>query len=203
MADGFNFNEWLAKAKEDPKVAAQPLIVIIGIIVAGWKFLYSPQQIILQKELKKNKGVEAQIKGLESAVANIEEIKIEVNDLRKSWSEVETLCYKKNEASMFIQDLRNIGRQANINLRSISPQPAIQKTFETLNYEIYPVRISFAGEYKQLGLFLRCLEKHPKIIFLDLPNLETDASGTFRFDLIPKTILLAEQAQAAAPPPEE
>ena len=196
----FNFQEWLEKAKQDPKVAAQPVVVIIALIILAYKFLYLPQKVVLAKELKKNKGVQDQIRGLESAVANIEEVKMEVNDLKKSWSEVETRCYKKEEAPLFLQDLRELGKQADVNFKSITPFPAIPKTFETLSYELYPVKVMFLGNFKQLGLLLRAFEKHPKVIAIDLPTLEPDASGTFKFDLTPTTVLLNQPPQAAPPP---
>ena len=203
MAEGgFNFQEWLEKAKQDPKVAAQPVVVLVALILLAYKFLYLPQKTLLTKELKKNKGVQDQIRGLESAVANIEEIKMEVNDLKKSWSEVETRCYKKEEAPLFLQDLRELGKKADVNFKSIIPLPSIPKNFETLSYELYPVKITFAGNFKQLGLLLRAFEKHVKVIAIDLPNLEPDASGTFKFDLTPTTVLLNPPAQPTEPPPE-
>ncbi|HNW36191.1 MAG TPA: type 4a pilus biogenesis protein PilO [Candidatus Ozemobacteraceae bacterium] len=204
MAEEFKLQEWLAKAKEEPKLAAPPVVILLAVIILSWKFLYSPQKLIFEKEKKKNKGVQDQIKGLESAVANIEEIKIEVNDLKKARLEAEELCYKKMEAPQFLQDLRKLAKQAGLELKSINPQPPVPRTFETVSFEEYPVKISFTGDFKQLGTFLRILEKHKKIVSVTLPQLVPDASGTFRFDIMPTTVLLLEkeEAPAAAPPPE-
>ncbi|HEY9072094.1 MAG TPA: type 4a pilus biogenesis protein PilO [Candidatus Ozemobacteraceae bacterium] len=205
MAEEFKLQEWIAKAKEDPKLAAQPVVILAAIVFLGWKFLYSPQQLIYEKEMKKNKGVQNEIKGLESAVANIEEIKIEVNDLKQSRLAAEELCYKKMEAPQFLQDLRKLAKQAGLDLKSINPQPPVARSFETVSFEEYPVKISFTGDFVQLGTFLRILEKHKKIISISLPQLTPDASGTFKFDLVPTTVLLLEQKAPPptdAPPPE-
>ncbi len=195
--------EWLDKAKADPKVAAQPIIAVVAILALGWKFGYAPVQVEIAKELKKNKGVQDQIKGLEAAVANIEDIKINVAEMKKKWDEVQSLCYNKNEAHKFLQDLRQIGRDVGLDIKNITPQPTVQKTYDTLIYEEYPIKIAFTGTLAQLGIFLRKLEKHPKITFLTLPPIVPDASGTLRIDLLPSTILLSDQRVEAPAPPSE
>jgi len=80
MAEEFSITDWLKKAKDDPKVAAQPLVIVAAVAFMGYKFLYSPKVIELAKELKKNKGVEDQIKTVESAVENLEEIKLDIEE---------------------------------------------------------------------------------------------------------------------------
>lgn len=203
MADGgFSIQEWMQKAKADPKVAGQPVIAVVAIFFLAFRFLYSPQQLLLTKELKKEKAISAEITGFQNAVANIEDIKVTVNDLRKAWSEIERRCYLKAEAPAFLQDLRALAKKAGIDLKNLSPQPSVTKTYETLTYEIYPVRITFTGTFKELGIFFRTMETATKTIFLDLPSLEPNPSGTFKLELIPTTLLLEEKpADGAAPPP--
>ena len=200
MAEGFNFDEWLTKAKADPKVAAQPVVIFVALILLAFRFGYSPQKTLLTKELKKHKGIVRDIQGLKNAVENIEEIKLEVTDLKKSWAIVEEKCYPKQNAPLFIQDIRQIAREADLSFRSLTPLPPVERKFETLTYEIYSVKVSFQGDLKQLGKFLRLLEKHKKLVYVELPDLQPDASGTFRFDLTPSTILISQVAKA--PPPE-
>ncbi|HOT26800.1 MAG TPA: type 4a pilus biogenesis protein PilO [Candidatus Ozemobacteraceae bacterium] len=204
MAEDIKLYEWCLRAKDDPKLAAQPIVILLAVIFLCWKFLYSPQKLLLEKERKKSKSIQDQIRELESAVANIEEIKIEVNDLKKDRLEAEELCYGKMRAPEFLQDLRRIAKQAGLELKSINPQPPVTRSFETITFEEYPVKISFNGDLKQLGIFLRILESHKKIISISLPPLVPDASGTFKFDISPTAVMLPEQqkAPAAAAPGE-
>ena len=205
MSEPFNLQEWIAKAREDPKVAAQPVIILLAILGLAWKFLYAPQKVVLLKELKGKKAVEDQIKGLQSAVTNMEDLKIEVAEMKSKWKKIEELCYKKNEAHLFLQDVRRIGRVVGLDIKNINPLPTVPKIFESVSYEEYPIKIAFSGSFPQLGIFLREMEKSPKLVFVNLPELVPDASGSLRFDLIPTTILLSDQlAQAPpgnAPPP--
>ena len=205
MADEFSLEEWLKKAKEDPRnTAGPPVVIVLALIFLSWKFFYSPQKLLLTKELKKNKGVEGQIKGLESAVANIEEIKIEVADLQKVREEGEALCYKKLEAAQFLQDLRRIGKSVGVNFKNLVPQPTVPKVFaDSFHYEEYPVKITFVGDFRQLGMLLRALEKNRKLVGIDLPNLTPDASGQLKLDLLPTAILVPDEQPKPPAPPEE
>lgn len=203
MAEEIKLYEWCLKAKDEPKLAAQPVIILLALVFICWKFLYSPQKAILEKERKKSKGIQDQIRELESAVANIEEIKIEVNDLKKDRLEAEELCYGKMRAPEFLQDLRRIAKQAGLELKSINPQPPVSRSFETITFEEYPVKISFNGDLKQLGIFLRLLETHKKVISINLPTLVPDASGSFRFDISPTAVMLLDQQAAPAAAPGE
>jgi len=202
MADEFNIQEWIQKAKEDPKIAAQPVVVLLAIVFLGWKFLYSPKKVELEKELKKNKEVVAKIKDLDNAVSNSEEIKLQVAELKKARSEVEKICYQKAEAPMFLQSIRKLGKSAGIDIKSINPLPPITKTYETLTYEEYPVKISFSGNFRQLGIFLRTIETFDKLISVELPPLVPDASGSFKFDLTPTAVLLPEVQPISQPKTE-
>lgn len=199
--EGFSITEWLENAKTDQKVAAQPFLIIGALLFLGWKFIYSPYQVTLTKELKKNKGIQDQINALEAAVADKDKIALEVNDYRKAMEAAEKMCYKKSEAPLFLQHLRNLGKQAQLEIKSITPQPMIQKSFETLTYEEFPVKITFQGTFSQLGIFLRILETQPKLIKVQLPPLAPDASGTFKFDLMPTAIVIPDVREA--PPPAE
>ncbi len=200
----FSLTEWLAKAKQEPKMAAQPVVVLLAIVFFGWKFFYSPKKVLLEKERKKQKDVQGQMRELETAVENKEELKLEVEELKKKQAELEKICYKKNEAPIFLQDLRKLAKEAGLDIKSINPMPMIPKTFESLVYEEYPVRIAFSGDLAQLGIFLRTMENHPRLIFLDLPPLVPDASGAFKFDLNPTAFVVPEEQPhpAETPPPE-
>ncbi|MBF0542904.1 MAG: type 4a pilus biogenesis protein PilO [Candidatus Riflebacteria bacterium] len=193
MAEGFDLKEWIQQAKDDPKVAAQPLIVVLALVYFGYKYLYSPQAVALIKERAKLTGIKGEITKLTSAMANSEELKVEVIELKRIRSEIELQCYKKTEASSFMQDLRTLGKKAGLEIRNLTPLPMVQKTYlEKMNYEEFPVKILFNGDFKQLGMFLCAIETFKKKITIDLPPLVPDASGTFKFELTPTCIVLPE-----------
>ncbi|MBF0408504.1 MAG: type 4a pilus biogenesis protein PilO [Candidatus Riflebacteria bacterium] len=190
----FNIKEWLQKAKDDPKVAAQPVVIILAVLYFGYKFFYLPQTVLLKKEKASLKTLQDQKGGLEEAVKNKENLKMEVVDLQRIRSEIEKKCYKKSESAFFMQDIRKLGKQIELDIKNITPMPPSQRKYlDLLDYEEFPVKIVFQGTFRQLGLFLRSVEKCQKKISIELPSLVPDASGTFRLELFPTCLVLPDE----------
>ncbi|EKD83966.1 MAG: hypothetical protein ACD_39C00333G0002 [uncultured bacterium] len=193
MAAEFSLTEWLKKAKEDPKVAAQPLVVVAALVFGGYKGLYAPKVAELLKEDKKIKGIEASIKKVQAAVDNIEDIKLDIEDKKSAFSKSIKLCYRKSEMTSFLRRVRELAAQAGIPIKSVNPQPISQLNLGAATVEKFPVTFSFSGDLTQLGTFLRMIEKEEKITFVSMPNLKPNASGTFDLDLTPTTILIPDE----------
>ncbi len=203
MAEEFSITDWLKKAKDDPKVAAQPLIVVAAVAFMGYKFLYSPKVIELAKELKKNKGVEGQIKTVESAVENLEEIKLDIEERKAKWAKALKVCYRKSEMTAFLRRVRELAQRAGINVKSVNPQAITPQQVGQISTEKFPVSFFYTGDLTQLSIFLRLVELEEKVTFISIPPLTPNASGLFEVELTPTTILVPDQlvldAQGAAP----
>ncbi len=196
MAEEFSITKWIAQAKEDPKVAAQPLIIVVGLFFAGYKVLYAPKTLELKKQLKRASGVEGQIKKLESAVENLEDIKLEIEEKKAAWKKAQGLCYRKSEITKFLRRIRELAQLAGIPVKSVNPQTIVPLQLGQISIEKLPVSIYFNGDLVKLGIFMRLLEKEEKITFLSLPNLSPNASGTFELELMPTTILIPDELAA-------
>lgn len=200
MAEEFNISDWLKKAKEDPKVAAQPLVIIAAIAFMGYKFLYAPKVVELGKELKKNQRVEADIKTVESAVENLEDIKLDIEDKKAKWTEAQKLCYRKSEMTSFLRRVRELAQKAGITIKSVNPQAITPLQIGQVSVERFPVSFFYSGDLIQMGTFLRLVEMEEKVTFISIPPLTPNASGVFEIDLTPTTILIPDETQA---PPNE
>lgn len=196
MAEEFSITKWLAKAKEDPKVAAQPVLIVVGIFFGGYKALYAPKVVELQKQEKKTKGVEGKIKKLESAVENLEDIKLEIEEKKSAWKKAQGLCYRKSEVTKFLRRIRELAQLAGIPVKSVNPQTITKLNLGEISVEKLPVSIFFNGDIVKLGTFMRLLEKEEKIAFMSLPTLMPNASGTFDLELLPTTILIPDELAA-------
>lgn len=185
-------SQWLQQARSDPKMAVQPLIIVLALAFLGYKFLIAPQKVILAKELKKNKGVQDQIAALTKAAGNLEKVREEVEKLRKVREHTQALCYSAADRAAFLRDVRAWGGQAGLQFKSLQPIPPVSRNYEKVAYEEVGVKVGFHGDFAQLGTFLRILEMQEKVIFLKLPPLTPDASGTFRFDLQPTAFFLLD-----------
>lgn len=192
MAEEVNITQWLAKAKEDPKVAAQPVVIVLALFFGGYKALYAPKVVELMKQEKKTKAVEGQIKALESAVENLEDIKLDIEEKKAAFKKSTELCYRKSEITRFLRRVRELAQLAGIPVKSVNPQTISPQNLGEITVEKLPVSIFFTGDLVTLGTFLRLVEKEEKITFLTLPSLMPNASGVFELELVPTTILIPD-----------
>lgn len=192
MAEEFSLSDWLKKAKDDPKLAAQPLVIVVGLIFGGYKVLYAPKVAELLKEEKKVKGIEANIRNVQSAVDNIEDIKLDIEDKRAAFAKSLKLCYRKSEMTSFLRRVRELAAKSGIPVKSVNPQPMTQLAIGNTTVEKFPVKLSFSGDLVQLGTFLRLIEKEEKVTYISMPTLKPNASGTFDLELTPTTVLIPD-----------
>jgi Tfp pilus assembly protein PilO len=190
MAEEISITDWLQKAKEDPKVAAQPVVIVLAILFGGYKALYAPNIKTIEKQLKKNKKIVKQIKSVESAVDNIEDIKLEIEEAQAKWKKTKALCYKNTEVTKFLRRVRKLGKISGIKMRNPTPQPKEPITIGEITLEKFPVSFYFSGDLLTLARFLRNVEKEEKLTFLSLPALTPNASGTFEMELSPTAVFL-------------
>ncbi len=193
MAQEINITEWLAKAKEDPKLFGQPVVIALAIFFAAFKGFYSPQKVLLDKQLKKNARIEKDINKVESAVKNIEDIKLEIEEQRAKWEKTQKLFYNKIEITKFLRRVKELGNKIGLKIRSVNPQPAEPLKIGEFSAEKLPVAFSFSGDLVTLGSFLRLVEKEEKLTFLTLPPLTPNASGLFEIELQPTAVVVDPQ----------
>jgi Tfp pilus assembly protein PilO len=193
MAEGVSISDWLKKAKEDPKLALQPFLIIGAVAFMGYKFLYAPKTIEIAKELKKSKGVADQIKKVETAIENIEDIKLNIEERKAKWTASQKLCYRKSEMTSFLRRVRELAQKAGIEVKSVNPQPISQMQVGQVSVEKFPVSFFYTGDLVTIATFLRLVELEEKISFLSIPHLLPNASGSFEVEFVPTTILVPDQ----------
>lgn len=203
MAEGFSLSEWLKKAKDDPKLAAQPLVIVLALAFGGYKALYAPKVLELAKEEKKIKGIESSIKNLQAAADNVEDIKLDIEDKKSNFAKSLKLCYRKSEMTSFLRRVRELSAQAGIPIKSVNPQPLSQLQIGETAVEKFSVSFGFSGDLIQLATFLRLIEKEERLTFLSMPTLKPNASGTFELELTPTTILIPDELALAEPTEQE
>ncbi|HAE38723.1 MAG TPA: hypothetical protein DCG57_08805 [Candidatus Riflebacteria bacterium] len=193
MAEEFSLTDWLKKAKEDPKVAAQPLVIVAALAFGGYKGLYAPKSIELKKEEKKISALQGQLKEVQGAVDDKENILLDIEDKKAQLNKSIKLCYRKSEMTSFLRRVRELAAQTGIPIKSVQPQPLVPINIGTASAERCSVTFSFSGDLVQLATFLRLIEKEEKITFINMPNLSPNASGTFDLELTPTTILIPDE----------
>ena len=188
----FSITNWLQESKEDPKKAAPILVVIVVVGFLVWKFGYSPKAAMIAKELKKNKGIERDMKNFKNAANQLEDIKLNIEEMKKKWEESQKLCYKEMERTDFLKRVRELATKSNINVKSINPLPEEEITIGVVPAKKFSVQFNYSGDLEKLLTFMRFVELEPKITFMPIPKLAPNASGTFDIALKVTTILLPD-----------
>ena len=199
MAEEFKISTWLQQSKEDPKKAAPPVVVLVALIFAVWKFGYSPKAILIDKELKKNKRLAGEMKSFKSAANQLEDIKLDIEDKKKKWEENQKLCYKELERTVFLKRVREIANQAGINVKSINPLPDENIKISVIDAKKFSVQFAYTGDLTHLLTFMRFIELEPKITFMPIPNIMPNASGTLDIQITVSAILLPDKISTDLP----
>ena len=179
MSDGFSISNYLKESKEDPKKALPPVAVILIIGFVVYKFLYSPKALLLDKEMKKNKKLTADMRNFKNAASQLEDIQMDINDKEEKWNKTKELCYKELEKTVFLRRVRELALKSNMNVKSINPLPDENITIGVVNAKKFTVEFNYLGNLDNLITFMRFIELEPKICFMPIPNLKPTASGTF------------------------
>ena len=191
MAD-FSISEWLQKAKEDPKQGAVPLVFVAGIAFVVWKFLYSPKTVLINKELKKIKGLDAEMNKFKNAANQLEDIKIDIEEKKAQWANTQKLCYKELERTQFLRRVRELANMSGMKVKSVNPLPDETIKVGILDAKKFSVDFVYSGDLTKILTFMRYIELEPKICFMPVPSLMPNASGTFDTTLTVSTILLPD-----------
>ena len=191
MAD-FSISEWLQKAKEDPKQGAVPLVFVAGIAFVVWKFLYSPKTVLINKELRKIKNLNADMNKFKDAANKLEDIKIDIEEKKAQWANTQKLCYKELERTQFLRKVRELANMSGMKVKSVNPLPDEPTKIGILDAKKFSVDFAYSGDLTRILTFMRYIELEPKICFMPVPSLMPNASGTFDTTLTVSTILLPD-----------
>lgn len=195
MAEQFSITDWLQKAKEDPKQYAIPVVFVIGIGFAVWHFLYSPKAVQIAKEIKKNQKLTSEMKKFKDAANKLEDIKIDIEEKKKQWSDTQKLCYKELERTVFLRKVRELATKSGMNVKSVNPEPDASIQIGPIEGKKFSVNFAYSGDLTKLITFMRYVELEPHICFMNIPDLIPNASGTFDTMLSVSTILLPDTIQ--------
>ena len=202
MAEEFKISEWLQSVKEEPKKAA-PIFVILGAIAfIDWKFFYSPKAVQIDKELKKNKRIVGEMKNFKNAANQLEDIKIDIENKKKKWEDTKKLCYKESERTIFLKKVREAAAISGMSIRNITPLHDEPVQLGVVDAKKFSVQFAYNGDLTKLLTFMRLMEVASQTIFMPIPSLKPNASGTFDTTLTVSTIIFPDLISTNAPEPQ-
>jgi Tfp pilus assembly protein PilO len=190
--ENFSLVDKINQIRNEPKGALPLVVIILTIVFLGYKQLYAPKVVELNKELKKYKGLQGQLGQLQNASQNVDEITLNIEEQKLKFEKAKALCYRKSEMTAFLRRIRELANNAKIDIKSINPQPLTKLMVGEIETEQLAVTFGFSGDLVKLGIFLRMLELEEKITFTNLPKLVPNSNGIFEFNISPVTVLISD-----------
>jgi type IV pilus assembly protein PilO len=168
---GLNFNDPGAWPKA-PRIAAYVLI-LIGVVVAGWLLDWSDQWSELEQKQREELDLRESWVNKKRQAVNLDEYKRQLEEINRQFDTLVRQLPGKAEMESLLSDINQagVGRGLQFDLF----QPTRDNVMEF--YAAVPVTISVTGSYNDLGEFASDVAKMPRIVTIKNMVL-TAASGS-------------------------
>ena len=176
------------------------LIVLIGIVFAGYWFDWQGQL----EELEKSQNNEEQLRQVfldkKKQAVNLEIYRKQLAEIGQSFGALLKQLPNKSEMDALLTDINQAGLGRGLQFELF--RPASQETVSEFYAEL-PISIRITGNYHELGAFASDIAKLPRIVTLNDININPIKEGTLAMDAVAKTYRyldeeeIAKQKQAA------
>lgn len=150
-----NIGDWPAAVK------AILILILCGMVVAGWYFLYTEDQY---KELERVERVEKDLRQdfeiKQAKAANLEAYKAQLAEMRESFGSMLRQLPNRTEVADLLVDVSQTGLAAGLEFELFKPQGEVPKDF----YAELPIKIRVIGDYHEFGEFVSGLAALPRIV---------------------------------------
>lgn len=153
--DFSNIGDWPAIVK------AILVLILSGLLVAGWYFLYAEDQY---KELERVERVEQDLRQdfeiKQARAANLDAYRAQLAEMQESFGSMLRQLPNKTEVADLLVDVSQTGLAAGLEFELFQPQGEVPKDF----YAELPIKIRVIGNYHEFGEFVSGLAALPRIV---------------------------------------
>lgn len=150
-----NIGDWPAFVK------AILILILAGLLVAGWYFLYAEDQY---KELERVERVEQDLRQdfeiKQARAANLDAYRAQLAEMQESFGSMLRQLPNRTEVADLLVDVSQTGLAAGLEFELFQPQGEVPKDF----YAELPIRIRVIGDYHEFGEFVSGLAALPRIV---------------------------------------
>ena len=176
------------------------LIVLIGIVFAGYWFDWQGQLEELEKSQNKEEQLRQVFLDKKKQAVNLEIYRKQLSEIGQSFGTLLKQLPNKSEMDALLTDINQAGLGRGLQFELF--RPAAQETVSEFYAEL-PINIRITGNYHELGAFASDIAKLPRIVTLNDININPSKEGTLAMDAVAKTYRyldedeIAKQKQAA------
>jgi type IV pilus assembly protein PilO len=136
------------------------ILVMAGLIWAGWHFHLSDQRDTLSNEVAKEDTLKGEFERKQIRSANLDALKDQMLEMEQSFGDMLRQLPNRTEIAGLIVDVSQTGLSAGLEFELFQPQAEQPAEF----YARLPISIRVSGSYHEFGEFVSGLAQLPRIV---------------------------------------
>lgn len=157
---------------------AAAVIVLVGVMGAGYYFFTQDKIALLEKAQQKEEPLKQEFKTKQGKAANLQAYKEQMVEMEKRFGSMLRQLPEKTEVADLLVEISQTGLSNNLEFSLFQPLEEVKKEF----YAELPVNINVTGTYHDFGEFATGIAALPRIVTvhdiemapLDLPKEKND-----------------------------
>lgn len=158
-------------------------LLFIAVLGAGYYFDTKGQLEQLASEKRKETQLRQKFETEQRKVANLEELKLQLEEMRRSFGAMLRQLPSKTEIPNLIVDISQTGLASGLEIDLFRPQDEVRKGF----YAEKPIQLRVVGNYHQMGNFVSGVAALPRIVTLHDISIKPMDDGRLTMDALAKT----------------
>lgn len=142
-------------------VKAILILILCGLVGAGWYFLYTEDQYV---ELERVEKVEQELRQdfeiKQAKAANLDAYRAQLAEMQESFGSMLRQLPNRTEVADLLVDVSQTGLAAGLEFELFQPEGEVPKDF----YAELPIKIRVVGDYHEFGEFVSGLAALPRIV---------------------------------------
>lgn len=167
-------------------------IVFIAVLAAGYYFHTKNLLTQLESEEQKEVQLRQKFETEQRKVANLEELKKQLEEMRRSFGAMLRQLPSKTEIPNLIVDISQTGLSAGLEIELFRPENEIRQGF----YAEKPIQLRVVGSYHQMGNFVSGVAALPRIVTLHNISIQPMEDGRLKMEATAKTYRYLDETSA-------
>ncbi len=179
-----------------PRVVAL-LVVFLGLLVAGWWFVWDDQLTDLDTRQKEELKLKEEYVSKKTQAVNLELYVQQLNEIDRSFGALLKQLPNKSEVESLLVEINQSGMGRGLQFELFKPGQEVAKDF----YAELPISVKLTGHYHDFGAFAGDIGRLSRIVTLNNISITANPQskdGTLVMDAVTKTFRYLDDAELAA-----
>ena len=142
-------------------------LLLALIVLAGWYFLVSDQQDLLQSAVTKEDQLKKEFSDKQAKAVNLEDLQQQLDEMQDMLRQLLRQLPSKTEMPELLIDVSQTALSAGLETELFQPGPESPKDF----YAEKPIQLRMVGTYHQFGTFISGVASLPRVVILTMHDV--------------------------------